>query len=336
MYRHLLFPILAASALPLWAEQVLVGKFNAKIVPERVATLSLPERGTVTDLVDASGQIEAGTIIAVLNKQRTADEREDMELQIERERLTKKDEIHKLQAQRRKVKFYNSLSPRERRYNTDFKGDEIPHADSLRDIDDRIALLDRELKTMERRKRDEFARKHDPLTLRMPFTGRLQYTLTLPEDITQPFDFAETIRTFATVCDDSAFYITIEVGESDLSLLREQNFTTIVKLPGGKKLVGTYSHRRVERAGNGGDMLVYFFKLPEQDYPTAYNMLGSGTSAQLIYETGADVLKVRKAELAARPEAATCENWEELISTVYPDYAILLIGQRELVLTPKK
>ncbi len=337
MHHPLAAPVLfLGAALPLLADPVVVGKFSAKIVPERVAMLTLPERGIITDLADATNRLKAGTVVAILNKERTATEREDMELQIARERINKKDEVQKLRTQRRKVSFYTSLSPRERRYNTDFKGEEPPTSATLQDIDDRIALLERELETMERRKRQEFSRKHDLLTLRMPFDGRLQYNITLPEDRTKPLEYAETMRVFATVCDDSAFYITVNVGNSDLSLLSEQNFATTVSLPGGEKMHGTYSHRRVERSVNGGDMLVYFFKIPAEMHETAYNMLGSNTNAILTYEAGDDVIHISKAELVARPEAATAENWEELINITHPGYGILLIGQRELVLVPRK
>lgn len=337
MYRrYAALSVVLSTTLPLLAEPVTVGKFSAKIVPERIAMLNLTERGTVTDLVDSSNRLKAGTVVAILNKKRTQTEHEDMELMLARERLNKKDEVQKLRAQRAKVQFYLSLNPQERRFNTDFKGDEIPTPSSLRDIDDRISLLERELATMERRKREEFAYKHDPLTLRMPFDGRLQYNVTLPDDLSQPLEYTETIRTFATVCDDSAYYITLEMGESDLSLLDEKRFSATVRLPGGRKLQGTYSHRRVERAGNGGDMLVYFFRIPEEMHATAYNMLGSNTNAVLIYETGTETLHVSKAELIAHPAAANSENWEELVSHTHPDHAILLIGQRKLVLVPKK
>ncbi len=334
--HHYLAPVLLMCALPLAAAPVTVGKYSAKIVPERVEVLTLPERGTITNLVDANERLDNGTIIAILNKERTEEAREDMELQIARERISKRDEIQKLRNQRRKVQFYNSLTESERRFNTDFSSDDTPGSNSLQDIDERIQLLEKELKTMERRKRKEFNDKHDKLTLRMPFTGRLQYNITLPEDRTAPFEYSETVRSFATVCDDSAFYITINLSESDLALLDEKRFTTTVKLPGGKQLSGTYSHRRVERANNGSDMLVYFFRLSEKDFTTAYNMLGSNTSAELIYESDDAALHVSKAELVAHPKAADCENWEQLIAQTHPEYAILLIGRRELVLVPRK
>ena len=335
MFYRIAAPLLL-SALPVLAEAIEVGRFAAKIVPERISVLMLPDRGTVTDLVKPAGRIEAGTVVAVLNKQRTQEAREDMELQIARDRLNKRDEVQKLRNQRRKVEFYNSLSPSERRFNTDFAPEEIPTKNTLQDIDERISLLERELATMERRKRNEFAQKHDPLTLRMPFTGRLQYNITLPEDLSKPFEHTENVRSFATACDDSAFYITINVSESNISLLDEKKFGISVKLPGDKVLTGSYSHRRVERANNGSDMLVYFFRLPDSENDTAYNMLGSNTMAELTYDAGSDVMRVNKAELITHPRAAECENWEQLIRIIHPGYSILLIGQREIVLTPSK
>ncbi len=332
MYRYATFALL--GALPLAAAPVQVGRYSAKIVPERVSVLTIPDAGIVSDLASAEGRLEAGTVIAILDKERTAENREDMELQIARERINKRDEIQKLRNQRRKVEFYNSLSTDERRFNSDFKGDDQPGSNTLQDIDERISLLERELKTVERRKRKEFDEKHDKLTLRMPFRGRLQYNITLPEDTSKPFEYTETVRSFATVCDDSAFYISISISDSNISLLDEKCFSATVKLPGEKQLTGTYSHRRVERNPNGGDMLVYFFRLPESEHETAYNMLGSNTNAELIYETGGETLHIAKTELVMHPKASECETWEQLIRLTHPEYKILLIGRRELVLVP--
>ncbi len=332
MYRYATFALL--GALPLAAAPVQVGRYSAKIVPERVSVLTIPDAGIVSDLASAEGRLEAGTVIAILDKERTAENREDMELQIARERINKRDEIQKLRNQRRKVEFYNSLSTDERRFNSDFKGDDQPGTNTLQDIDERISLLERELKTVERRKRKEFDEKHDKLTLRMPFRGRLQYNITLPEDTSKPFEYTETVRSFATVCDDSAFYISISISDSNISLLDEKCFSATVKLPGEKQLTGTYSHRRVERNPNGGDMLIYFFRLPESEHETAYNMLGSNTNAELIYETGGETLHIAKTELVMHPKASECETWEQLIRLTHPEYKILLIGRRELVLVP--
>ncbi len=322
--------LLAAS--PLAAESVLVGKFPAKVVPEQLSVLTLPEHGTVTDLVP-EGRVSAGAVIAILNKQRMEEEREDMEFQLAKERLARRDELRQLNQQREKLLFYLNLSEGERKYAQETTaGDEPPTRESLRDIDERIALVQRELNTMEKRKRGEFERSHAQQTLRMPFNGRLQYNINLPEDRSAPFEVTGIVQTFATACDDSSYYVTISIAHSDLSLLPEKQFSVRVPLPEGRELVGSYAYRRVERASNGSDMLVYFFRLPAEEADTAYAMLGSHTTASLIYETDDKVERVSKARLAAHPAAAQSENWAELVGHAYPGASIVIVADRDIVI----
>ncbi len=324
--------ILALLApLPLAAEPVLVGKFPAKIVPEQVSLFSLPGHGMVSDLAP-EGHVKAGTVIAVLNKQRMAEEREEMELQLIRDRLSRRDELRQLRQQREKLVFYLSLSEGERKYAVDSVPEgETPTAESLRDIDERIDLVQRELATMEKRKRSEFERNHEQQTLRMPFDGRLQYNINLPEDRSQPFEVVGTVQNFATACDDSSYYITLSISRSDLSLLPEEKFTVSVALPEGKELTGRYAYRRVEQ-GRSGDMLVYFFRLPDEDAETAYGMLGSNTTASLSYEADGAVERLSKTALAAHPAAADCESWAELVEKVHPGAVVVLVAERDVII----
>ncbi len=329
-----LSPIIALLVtLPLGAEPVLVGKFPAKIVPEQLSVLPLPERGIITDLA-SEGHLKAGEVIAILNKERTAQEREDMEFQLAKDRIARRDDLRQLRQQRDKLLFYLNLSENERKYAVDAAKDgEPPTRESLRDIDERIALAEREIETMERRKRDEFERNHEQQTLRMPFDGRLQYNITLPEDRSAPFEIVGAVQTFASVCDDSAYYVTIGISHSDLSLLPENKLSVRVPLPEGRELVGHYAFRRVERARSGpGDMLVYFFRLPAEDSETAYGMLGSNTTASLFYEVEGNVERVGKARLATHPEASRCENWSELVGRAYPGAVVVFVADRDVVI----
>ncbi len=326
-----LLPVLAA---PLAAEPTLVASLPAKVVPEQVAVLTLPERGLVTDFADTSHRLEAGAVVAVINKQRTAEEREDMELQISKDLITRKDEQRKLRQQKEKLTFYLGLNDQERKYADPSLPEDVPPTRaSLADINERIELSQKETATLAQRRRSEFARTHDGLTLRMPFAGRLQYNVTLPEDPeNKPFENTGMVQTFATACDDSSFYITLSISQSDLSLLSEKNFSVRVALPEGRELRAPYAFRRVERSNSGGDMLVYFFRLPDEDAETAYSMLGSNATADLYYEAGEGVERVSKARLAARPEAAECESWAELVQRVYPGSVIVIVAEKEVVI----
>ena len=318
------------------AQPVTVASYPAKIVPEQATTLTL-ERGMVTDLADPTARLERGAVIARVNKEKEEQEREEMELQISKDKLAKRDEIRKLEAQREKVRFYlNSLTAEERKYATDVSADGVePSKEALADIEERIQLLQKELKRMPERKREEFERSHLANTLKMPYAGRLQYNVTLPEDRTKPFEHAAvSSQPFATVCDDSAFYITINLSQSELTQLPPQQFTAEVALPDGKKLCGRYDHHRVEHNGST-DMLVYFFRLPREDSDTAYSMLGSNAKAALVFECGEELRVEGKAQMLNRPEAADCENWEQLVERLFPDCNIVLIAERNIVLRPK-
>lgn len=319
------------------AETVPVGDLDAKIVPEQVATLSFQTKGIVSDLhVDTSQRVEKGTVIAVMDKEKTQQEREDMELQIRRERLTKKDEIRKLEQQREKLNFYLSLNEEERNYARELRPEGEASQASVADINERIELNKLELNTIERRKRMDFDMKHEPLTMRMPFTGRLQYHFPMPEHPERPFEYVQNPAIpFATVCDDSAFYITVSLTDTDLSLMQPESFSVAVRLPAGQRLTGTFAFRRVERGGNRGDMLVYFFKIPQQAHDTAFQMLGSSTTATLYYTTDGGCKRVSKAELLTHPSAPDCQDWRELAQLVYPDHVVMLITERDVIMRPQ-
>lgn len=305
----------------------------AKIVPEQIATLPL-ERGVVSQLADAGVRHRRGDVLAVLNEEQMKQEREELELKLERDRLSLRDEIRKLELQRHKVSFYSELSDKERRYATS-DNRQLPD-DTLADIDERLALLKREMESMQRHRLNELTRKQARNTLKMPFSGRVQYHFTLPENPDIPFEYQATgSMPFATVCDDSAFYITISLARAELTQLPEHNFSVEITLPEGKKMRGEYAHRRVEQNGSG-DMLVYFFRIPADDHERAFNMLGSQAKARLYYEAAEGTLLLSKSELAQHPRAEQCQNWEELVEALYPEYHLLLIGEREIVITPTK
>lgn len=332
------FPCLTIAALlgsAVTAAPVQVGTFPAKIVPEQVATLPL-ERGIVSDLATPGEPRKRGDVLAVLNKELMAQEREEMELKLARDRMSRKDEIRKLETQRRKVVFYLSLTRNERRYaQAPSREDEpAPTEENLADIDERISLLKREVESMVRIRNNELSRKHARNTLRMPFDGRVQYHFTLPDNINEPFEYHATgALPFATVCDDSAFYITLNISRAELTQLPEQCFEALIELPEGKQLRGQFSHRRVEQH-NGGDMLVYFFRIPREAHEQAFSMLGSHARAKLLFDAPDGSRQLDKGELARHPAASECRNWEELIRKLYPGHTLLLIGEHHILISP--
>lgn len=332
--------VFAALVLaPLHAEIVTIGKYQAKILPEQVTHLMFQTRGSVTDIIRTDcKRLEKDTIIGILDKDKTEEAREDMELQLARERMNKQDDIRKLELQRAQLGFYLKLPEGERIYAQDVKGsfDTEITPDALKDIDARIDLLRREMSTLERRKRSEFEAKYEKNTLRMPFAGRLQYNVPLPENPDEPLDYTQSVtgQPFATVCDDSAFYIVISISSTDLILLPEERFSVYIDLPAGRRLSGTYAFHRVEK-GAGTDILAYFFKIDPSEHDTAFNMLGSSAMANLVYSAEEGIVRVPKVELLAHPSAPDCEDWKQLVSLAYPGYVVVVATERDILIRKK-
>lgn len=331
-----LFASFLALICPLaaWAgESIFVGQYPSKIVPKQIQLLNLPEKSIISD-ISAPGRLAKDAVIARLNAEKIAEEKVDLELKILRDRITKTDALRDLEKKQRELKFYVSLSAKEREFETTiYKADDIPPEQAIKDLDARIDLAQKELERAEYTMRKDFAEKEKNSVLIMPFAGRLQYHVTLPDDTSVPFECIP-VQQFATLCDDSAFYITIGITQTDLTQLPAEQFSVTIDLPAGKQLKGCYEYRRVERNGNL-DMLVYYFRIPQADAETAFDMLGTTGKAKLYFESSGSIQRVSKAELSMNPHAENAEDWADLIKMVYPDHHILLEADKDVLIIPK-
>ncbi len=327
-WSSLFLALLAVS--PLGAEPVLVGRYTGKVVPEQITVFNLAERGVVTNRVP-EGKVAAGTVVAILNKKLMEEQREEMELKLARDRIAARDELRTLLQKREDLVFYLSLSERERRYAT--QPTEVkPGAESLSDLDERIALVRRELGSMEKRARNNFDRQHEPNILRMPFDGRLSYHVTVPADPGEEMEISGLDPLFATACDDSSFYVTLSVTRSDLCMLPGEKFSVRVALPEGREMRGQFARRRLARSNSGTEMMVFYFRLPDEHADLAFSLMGTELNAFIYYEAEGQVERVSKSELAAHPAAADCENWTELVERVYPGAVVVFVADRDVVI----
>lgn len=331
-----LIPPLLALICPIlaWAgEPVFVGQFPSKIVPKQIQLLNLPEKSVISDLAHA-GKLKKDSVIARLNADEIAEEKVDLELKILRDKITKTDALRDLEKKKRELEFYLSLNSKEREYETAlYKSDDVPPEQAIKDLEDRIDLAKKELERSAYTMRRDFEKKEKNSVLIMPFDGRLQYHITLPDDISIPFE-CTPIQQFATLCDDDAFYITIGITQTDLTQLPAEQFSVTIALPAGKELKGTYEFRRVERNGNS-DMLVYYFRVPADDHETAFDMIGTTGKARLYFEGAGEITRLSKAQLSIDPRAQNAEDWSDLIEQVYPDYNILLEADKDILIIPK-
>lgn len=324
----LICPILA------WAQEpTFVGQFPSKIVPKQVQLLNLPEKSMVSDLA-REGKLAKGSVIARLNAEEIAEEKVDLEIKILRDKITKTDVMRDLEKKKRELEFYLSLSAKEREYEMSiYKSDDVPPEQAVEDLKERIELAKQELARSAYTMRRDFEKKEKNSTLLMPFDGRLQYHVTLPDDTSEPFE-CTPVQQFATLCDDDAFYITIGISQTDLTQLPAEQFSVLIVLPAGKELRGSYEFRRVERNGNS-DMLVYYFRVPQDDHETSFGMIGTTGKARLYFQGKGEITRLSKATLSVDPRAQNAQDWTELIEQLYPDYNILLEADKDILIIPK-
>lgn len=333
------FFILSCLCVSALGEESLLplGDYPAQIVPEQVRPFPVPEKGEATNLVDISQRIAKDTLIGVVNQDEIVRQEEELETALKREKLAKKDEILKLTRQKEEIEFILRLPSEERRFATQ-GGSADPDKRALAHLKEQIELSQQELVQLEPRKRLDFKKKKDTFVIKMPFEGRLQYHFTVPENLTQPC-YVDPSQPFATACDDSAFYITIRINNSEISQMNGELFKVTVNVPGGEQLEANFSHKRIEKVGGGGggqETLVFFFKLPSNERERMYDMLGANLQAKLFFKAPEGTLAIEKVSLAARKEARSTTSWEQLIDICYPGYALVLAGERHLILQKKK
>lgn len=332
--RHFLLSLSLLLPLSAWADElILVGEYPAKILPHQVRLLAMAKKGMISDLAPA-GSLKKGQIIAYIDKEDVLDDKKDMELTILRNRMKHLDTVRDLELEERQLEFYLSLSNKEREYEKEiYSSNNIRPEEAIKDLKQRIDLEKQDAVRTEYTQRRQFKEKEELSTFVMPFDGRIQYHVTLPDDLSKPFE-CEPIQQFATICDDSAFYITLNISDAALSQLPVQYFSASIELPAGKSLEGSFDFRRVERVSNG-DMLVYYFRVAEEDKETAFSLLGTTAKAKLYYKCSANVKRVNKAELSTSRHAEESEDWQDVIKKMYPDYNVLLEAGKDILILPK-
>ncbi len=306
--------------------------FRAKIAPERIRVYLMPSDGEVANWLPDPGRVKKDTIIATVNEEEVELERKELEVKLLKERIAKEEELLKLERQRDEVKFYASLSKEERKY-----AGEAPNGGekALKSIEDKIKLINKELEMHGEKPRLDFRKKEEKYILRMPFDGRLQYQFSFPQDdsVTTYLDSGTPI---ATVCDDSAYYITIAIADPDLTNLPPETLSLRVQLGDGTALNGVFAFKRVEKNGStGGDLLAYFFRLPKEQHDKAHDIIGSNCMARLYYTPRGEVVFLNKMKLASTPEGSKCSTWQELLSILYPDWELVVNGETELIVRKK-
>jgi hypothetical protein len=313
-----------------------VGQYRAKIVPEQIRVFTMPSAGRITGLID-QGRVAKGVVFAKINEKDLEIERKSLEVDILKEKIAKKEDIQKLKRDRDKIKFAKSLTPEERRWNRD-QGESGSKEDILQTVNEKIELAERQLELQETQKRVDFKKKEEGSILQMPFDGRLQYQFKRKEQSEDEGVYLETGKDVAIACDDSAFYVSINVSNPEVARIPGDNLKLELQLGDGKVLPATFSYKRVEKNSGGGnaDMLVFHFQVAEKDNALANSLLGSNCVAKLYFREGDGVKSMSRMKLASLPEAEKAANWQKVIDAVEPGYEIILVGETHIFLKKKE
>lgn len=306
--------------------------FRAKIVPERLRSFVMPADGIVSNWIPADGRVQKDTIIATVNEDEIELERKELEVKILKDRISKEEELSKLEKQLEEIEFYSSLTREERQYaSKQAEGGER----AIRALKDKIELSKKELSLVEDKPRLDFRKKEEKYILRMPFDGKLQYQFSMPSDNSVSL-YMDAASPIATVCDDSSYYLTISISDPDLTNLPPESLSLSVPLGDGSALKGVFAFKRVEKnISGGGELLAYFFRLPRQEHERAHSMLGSNCTARLYYMPQGEVFHLNKVRLASLPEGKKCSSWQELLEKVRPDLELVVNGETELIVRKK-
>lgn len=309
-----------------------INVFKAKIVPERIRSFVMPADGIVSNWIPEEGRIPKDTIIATVNEDEIELERRDLEVKILKDRIAKEEELSKLEKQLDEIRHYSGYSREEKEY----VGKRPDGSERVvKSVKDKIELTRKELALVEEKPRLDFRRKEEKYILRMPFEGKLQYQFSFPRDNSVSL-YLDVGSAIATVCDDSAYYITIAITDPDLTRLPPETLSLAVPMSDGSSLQGTFAFKRVEKNTSGsGDLLAYFFRLSPKDHERAHAMLGSNCTARLYYTPSEEVFYLNRIRLASSPEGKKCSSWQELLEKVHPDLELIVSGETELIVRKK-
>ncbi len=325
--------ILFASAPLLWADTDLyVSRHAAKILPVRLVTIPSPEAGELRVHCFGKERVSADTLLAVLNEDTLATEEREAELSLQQQRLDRDKAVLKLRKLKSELEFLKNL-PLDRRGFAEQRLQTQVDEQTLASIDEEIELCNERYHLAEIRTRQGIRKKRQACTLTMPFDGRLQYHISLPEKegecVTVP---AST--PLVTIIDDSTFYVALPATDPTWSKLDHKRLRLRVDLGSGVKLEAEWHHTKVDKAERG-ETLFYYFQVPKEEKEKAFSLIGSNLVAELFYKGEDDWLYEKKSDLAMEAGSRFIETWEGLVDTLRPGYTIVFIGETHICLRKK-
>lgn len=305
-----------------------ISRHPAKVVPRRVLPITPDMSGEVEVVYRGGSKAVKDTLLLRINPDELALDEKELRLQIERNNLSAETEVLQLMRQKEELEFITKLPPERRMYV-------VQHLKT--DVDERaLALLERKIaatrnnaQLSNERLQNAFEKKRKLREITMPFDGRIQYHLAIPEDGQKTL--VSSNGPVVTIADDSLLYVVINMTDPALARLDTSRLYVSLKMGSGRTLTAPWSHSKVQK-GDRGENMVYYFTVPDEIRERVWPLVGANLVAHLYYQAEPDSIYVSKAELAREAGGRRFESWEELLATLLPGYTIVFNGETHLCL----
>lgn len=305
-----------------------ISRHPAKVVPRRVLPITPDMSGEVEVVYRGGSKAPKDTLLLRINPDELALDEKELRIQIERNNLSAETEVLQLTRQKEELEFITKL-PTERRVYV------VQHLKA--DVDERaLALLDRKIaltrenaRLSNERLQNAFEKKRKLREITMPFDGRIQYHMAIPEEGQKTL--VSSNGPVVTIADDSLLYIVINMTDPALARLDTSRLHISLKMGNGRTLTAPWSHSKVQK-GDRGENMVYYFTVPEDERERVWPLVGANLVAHLYYQAEADSIYISKAELARQAGPSRFESWEELLAALLPGYTIVFNGETHLCL----
>ncbi len=331
-FLHILIASCSALASAWGDTGLYVSRHAARILPHRMVSIPAPEAGEIRVFTFGKGRVEEGTLLAILNEELLAMEEQEAEMSIRQQRIERDKALFKLRKHREELEFLRKL-PQERRAFAQQRLQTRADESLLASINEEMELLNAKFRLAEDKTQQALRKKRMACTLNMPFDGRLQYHINLPENEGEEVPVPSSAP-IVTIIDDSAFYAVLPATDPVWARLEHERLFITIDLGGGEKLRAQWHHMKVDK-GDRGETLFYYFLIAPQDNEKAFSLIGSNIIAELFYKGDEGWLYERKSELAMEAGSTPIETWEKLLAVLRPGYDIVFVGETHICLRKK-
>lgn len=315
------------------AHEYYISRQQAKIVPNRIEIGIADEAGEVELFPPKENRVRRGALLAKVNADALALEEEEIRQQVRQNNLDSETTLLQLKRQKEELEFIAGL-PSEKRIFIGKKIDTPIDQRAIKLLNEKIRLLQDRTKLANEKILTIFHKKKALKTICMPFDGRVQYQVSLPEHKEEKV-FVQASTPIVTAVDDSAFFIVVGITDPGLAKLDPTLLSVHLELGGGENLHAIWDHKKIEKSGQE-EVLVYFFKVGNNDSDKAWGLLGSNTVVRLCYRGDDTCLYEAKFTLAREAKNVPFETWEKLVEILRPGYCIVFVGETHLCLRKKQ